>query len=103
MQDVKDNNDNQPIKYTTMKLIFMQWALDFYMENPHTNCGDKKPWGLRYTNLNPLYQIKLHKFTWLLYPKDLLSNTYNLIHVCDTITFNCSSGSLQPHWEDKDL
>ena len=35
---------------------------DFYIENP-TNCGDKKPHGLRPTNLNPLFEIKLHKFT----------------------------------------
>ena len=40
------------------------------------------------TNQNPLYEIKFHKFTWQLYPKDLLSNTYNLIHVRDTTTFN---------------
>ena len=35
----------------------------FYVENPYTNCRDKKPRGLRPTNLNPLYEIKLHKFT----------------------------------------
>ena len=28
-----------------------------------TNCVDKKPQGLRPTNLNPLFKIKLHKFT----------------------------------------
>ena len=39
----------------------MQWERDFYMENPHTNYGDKKKsWDLRPTNLNPLYEIKLH-------------------------------------------
>ena len=32
-------------------------------------------------NLNSLYEIKLHIFIWSLYPKDLLSNAYNLIHV----------------------
>ena len=36
---------------------------DFYVKNPHTNCEYKKPWGLRHTNLNPLYEIKLHRFT----------------------------------------
>ena len=45
------------------------------------NYGNKKPLGLRPTNLNPLYEIKLHKFTWSFYPKDLLSSTYNLIHI----------------------
>ena len=43
------------------------------------------------TNLNPPYEIKLHRFTWPLYPKDLLFNTYNLIHVCDVATFDCSN------------
>ena len=42
-------------------------------------------------NLIFLYEIKLHKFTWSLYPKDLLSSTYNLIHVHDSATSNCSS------------
>ena len=55
-----------------------------------TNYEDKKPRGLRSTNINPLFKIKLHKFTWPLYPKDLLSSTYNLIHVCDTTTPCCS-------------
>ena len=32
------------------------------MENP-INCEDKKPRGLRPTNLNPLFEIKLHRFT----------------------------------------
>ena len=54
----------------------------------------KKPQGLRPINLNPLYKIKLHTFTWSLYPKDLLSSTYNLIHICDATTSNCSNGSL---------
>ena len=39
-----------------------------------TNFGDKKPRGLRPTNQNPLFGIKLHNFNWLFYPKDLLSN-----------------------------
>ena len=60
---------------------------DIYVEDPYTTYEDKKPWGLRHTNLNPLYEIKLHKFTSPLYPKDL-------IHVHDATTFNCSSGSL---------
>ena len=42
-------------------------------------------------NLNPLYEIKLHKFTWLLYPKDLLSSTYNLIYTHEAATSYCSS------------
>ena len=65
------------------------------MENPHTNYDDKKSWGLRPTNLNPLYEIKLYRlFTWPFYSKNLLFNTYNLIHVHGATTFNCSSGSL---------
>ena len=54
------------------------------------NYGDKKPQGLRHTNLNLLFELKLYRFTWPLYPKDLLYNTYNLIHVCDTTTLYCS-------------
>ena len=42
-------------------------------------------------NLNPVYEIKLHRFIWLLYPKDLLSNTYNLIHIRDVTTFDYSN------------
>ena len=61
----------------------------FYVKNSHTNCEDKKSWGLRPTNLNLLYEIKLHRFIWLLYPKDLFFSTYNLIHVCDTVTLDC--------------
>ena len=29
-----------------------------------TNYGDKKPQGIRPTNLSLLFKIKLHKFTW---------------------------------------
>ena len=32
-----------------------------------TNSGDKKPLGLRPTNLNPLLEIKLHIFTLSLF------------------------------------
>ena len=42
------------------------------MENPHINYGDKKKIAMSKTaNLNPLYEIKLHGFTWPFYPKDL--------------------------------
>ena len=41
--------------------------------------------------LNPLYEIKLHKFVWPFYPKDLLLNIYNLIHAHDIATSNFSS------------
>ena len=54
-----------------------------------TNFGDKKQ-GLRPTNLKPLLEIKLHRFTWSFNHKDLLSNTYNLIHICDATTLCCS-------------
>ena len=50
------------------------------------NCEDKKPQGLRPTNLNLLFKIKLHRFTWPLYLKDLPLDTYNLIHLCDATT-----------------
>ena len=62
----------------------------FYVENPHKLMEIKKPRGVRPTNLNPLFGIKLHKFTWSLYLKDLLFNTYNLIHVRDATTPCCS-------------
>ena len=61
-----------------------------FMWKTPTNCGDKKPRGLRPSNLNPLFEIKLHRFIWWLYPKDLVSNTYNLIHVCNVGTPYCS-------------
>ena len=62
----------------------------FYVENPPQTSEKRKPRGLRPTNLNPLFEIKLHKFTWPFYPKDLLSNTYNLIHIHDVATPCCS-------------
>ena len=61
----------------------------FYVKTP-TNCEDKKSRGLRPTYINPLFEIKFYKFTWSLYPKDLLSNTYDLIHIHDTTTPCCS-------------
>ena len=64
-----------------------------FMSKTHTNCGNKNRQGLRLTNLNPLNKIKLHKFTWPFYPKDLLSSTYNLIHIWDATTLDCFSGS----------
>ena len=79
-------NDNKLFNDIAMKLRDMQRSQDFYVENPHTNYKDKKLWGLKPTTLNPLYKIKLYKFIWLFYPKDLSSDTYNLIHVHDTIT-----------------
>ena len=33
------------------------------MENPHTNCVDKKLRGLKPLIYNPLFDIKVHKFT----------------------------------------
>ena len=68
----------------------MKWGTRFLRGKPSLTCGDKKSWGLRPTNLNQLFEIKLHKFTWLLYPKDLLSSTYKLIHIHDAATPCCS-------------
>lgn len=45
---------------------------DFYVENLHTNCEDKKPQGLRPTNLNSLVEIKLYRFSLPLFPEVLL-------------------------------
>ena len=42
----------------------------------------KKPQGLKPTNVNLLYEIKLHKLT------------YNFTHILDIVTPNCFSGSL---------
>lgn len=61
------------------------------MKNPHNNCGDKKTIRSKTVNPNPLFEIKLYRFTLALYPKDLLSNTYKLIHIRNVVTFNCSS------------
>ena len=41
-------------------------------------------------NQNPLFEIKSDKFTWPFYPKDLLSNTYDLIHVRNVANTYCS-------------
>ena len=41
-------------------------------------------------NLNPLFEIKLNRFTQSFYPKDILSNIYNLIHVYDVAISYCS-------------
>lgn len=61
------------------------------MKNPHSNCGDKKIIRSKTVNPNPLFEIKLYKFTLPLYLEDLLSNTYKLIHICNTVIFNCAS------------
>ena len=55
-----------------------------------TNYKDKKSRGLRPINLNPLFKIKLHRFTWSFYPKNLLFITHNLIHVHNATTPCCS-------------
>lgn len=42
----------------------MQGTQDFfYVENPHTNRGDKKTKGFKTSNLYPLYEIKSHRIT----------------------------------------
>ena len=41
-------------------------------------------------NLNSLFEIKLHKVTWLFFLKDLLSRVYNLIHVRNVETSSSS-------------
>ena len=80
------DNSNKLIKR------YKQWdTRDFYMENPPLTVEIKKTTRSKTTNLNLLYEIKLHKFTWSLYPKDFLSNTYNMIHVRNTIIVDCSS------------
>ena len=42
-------------------------------------------------NRNPLYEIKCHKFSWPLYIEELLFSTYNLTHVRNIRTSDCSS------------
>ena len=78
----------QNIKYKRYK----QWRTRFLCGKHPQTCGDKKktPQGLRPTNLNSLFKIKLHRFTLSFYPKDLLSNTDNLIHICDVAIPCCS-------------
>ena len=64
-----------------------------YMENSHINYGDKKIIGSKTCNLNTLFEIKLHKFTWLLtlrltlqylqlYPHPWCSNLQLLQWIC---------------------
>ena len=76
----------QNIKYKR----YRQWGIRFFIWKTPTNCKDKKLRGLRPTNLNPLFKIKLHRFTWPFYPKELLFNAYNLIYVYDAIIHYCS-------------
>lgn len=40
---------------------------NFYVENLHTNYIDKKITKSKTANLNPLYEIKLHSFSWQFY------------------------------------
>ena len=42
-------------------------ALDFLCGKPPQTMEIKKPRGLRPINLNPLFEIKSHRFTWPLY------------------------------------
>ena len=77
-----NNHDNHKIQ---------QWTQSFlHGKSPHYY-GDKKTTRSKTTNQNPLYKIKLQKFTQSFYPKGLPSNTYNFIHVYDTKIFNCST------------
>ena len=68
----------------------MQWKTRFLHGKFPQTVEIKKPWGLRPINLNPFFKIKLHRFTWPLFTKDLLSSTYNLIYVRDPMTSCCS-------------
>ena len=67
------------------------------MENPHTNCVDKKPRGLKPLIYNPLIDIKVHKFTLLFYPKDLLDLWQLYLNLCPRrSTINTLVDSSQP-------
>ena len=105
MKDVRDNkyyqnnhlnklNNNPVNQYNQLEhnkeYKDMQWDIRFLRGKPHINCGDKKTTRSKTVNLNLLFKIKLHRFIWPLFPKDLLSSTYNLIHVRDTVTSYCS-------------
>ena len=46
------------------------------MENPNTNCGDIKPWGLKPINLNLLYESS---YTYL--PNHFTLKTYYLVPI----------------------
>ena len=74
----------KPYKHNIKYKKYRQWGIRV------TNYGEEKPQDLRPTNPNPLFEIKLHRFTWLFYPKNLLFNTYNLIHIHDVATSYCS-------------
>ena len=62
----------------------------FMWKTPTLTMEIKKTMRFKIANINPLFKIKLHKFTWSFFPKDSLSYTYNLIHVHNTTTFCCS-------------
>ena len=74
-----------------------QGTWKFFMENPHTNCVDKKPRGLKPLIYNPLFDIKVHKFTLLFYPKDLLDLWQLYLNLCPRrSTINTLVDSSQP-------
>ena len=80
----------KPYKHNIKYKRYRQLGIRFLRENLAQTMEKKKTQGLRPTNLNPLFEIKLHRFTWLFYPKNLLFNTYNLIHIHDVATSYCS-------------
>ena len=47
------------------------------MKNSHISCGDKKLWDLRLHIENALYEIMIHRITWLLILKVTFQYLYH--------------------------
>ena len=69
----------------------MQGTQEFFMWKTPTLTVEIQNHVSKTSILNPLYKIKSYKITWLLYFKDLLFRTHNLIHIRDATIFNYSS------------
>ena len=64
----------------------MQGTQEFFMRKTPTLTVEIQNHEFKTSNLNPQYKI-----TWLLYFKDLLFRTHNLLHIHDATIFNCSN------------
>ena len=69
----------------------MQGTQEFFMWKTPTLTVEIQNHEFKTSNLNPQYKIKSYKITWLLYFKDLLFRTHNLLHIHDATIFNCSN------------
>ena len=99
----RGSRDKQIIKTININKRYNNRYKDFYVENPHTNCGDKKPRGLRllikihymrssYTNLP-------YRFTLKTYP--LVPTTWSTSMTQQPLI--APVNTLEPRWRDAGL